>query len=382
VVTIVPWGETRLVQGNEAVALGALAAGIDFFAGYPITPSTEIAELLARYLPLKGKKWIQMEDEIASISALIGASLAGAKSMTATSGPGFSLMQEGLGYACMTEVPLVIVNVMRAGPSTGLPTQVSQGDVMQARWGTHGDHPCIVIVPATVKECFELTVKAFNISEEFRTPVILLPDEVIGHMRERVTFPRRDEVPVLDRPRPVCPVEWYEHYHQTASNVSPMATYGSGYRFHVTGLTHDVHGFPTRKIDEVNAKMTRLKHKITRRLDSLEDVRAHGIEGSRVVIVAYGSVYRSALAAQEILAKKRKKIGVFRPVTLWPFPDKTAKEMLDDKDVLIVPELNQGQMIHEVERMTVDSVRVVPLHRVDGYEITPEEIVRVALEVM
>jgi len=379
---IVPWGETRLVQGNEAVALGAVAAGIDFFAGYPITPSTEVAEFLALYLPLKGRKWIQMEDEIASISALIGASLAGAKVMTATSGPGFSLMQEGLGYACLTEVPLVIVNVMRGGPSTGLPTQASQGDVMQARWGTHGDHPVIVLVPCNVRECFELTVRAFNLSEEFRTPVILMPDEIIGHMRERITFPEREDVVVRPRLEPDVPVEWYEHYHHTASGVSPMASYGSGYRFHVTGLMHDVHGFPTRKVDEVNAKMERIKHKITRRLDAFEDVHAHGIEGSRVVIFAYGSVYRSALAAQEILAKKRKKVGVFRPVTLWPFPDRKAKELLDDKDVLIVPELNQGQMIHEVERMTVDSVRVVPLHRVDGYEITPEEIVAKVLEVM
>lgn len=380
--TIVPWGETRLVQGNEAVALGAVAAGIDFFAGYPITPSTEIAEFLAKFLPLKGKKWIQMEDEIASISALIGARLAGAKSMTATSGPGFSLMQEGLGYACMTEVPLVLVNVMRAGPSTGLPTQASQGDVMQARWGTHGDHPTIALVPATVKECFELTVKAFNLSEEYRTPVLLLPDEIIGHMRERVQFPSREEVHVLNYPEPVCPEEWYEHYHPTASNVSPMASFGSGYRFHVTGLTHDAHGFPTRKVSEVNAKMARLKHKITRKLEDLEDVRTHGLEGSRIAIFAYGSVYRSALAAQEILARKRKKIGIFRPVTIWPFPDRTVKRLLDDKDVIIVPELNQGQMIHEVERMTRDRVRVVPLHRVDGYEITPEEIVDAVQEVL
>ena len=379
---IVPWGETRLVQGNEAVALGAVAAGSDFFAGYPITPSTEIAEFLAKYLPLKGKKWIQMEDEIASISALIGASLAGAKVMTATSGPGFSLMQEGLGYACLTEVPLVLVNVMRGGPSTGLPTQASQGDVMQARWGTHGDHPVIVLIPCNVRECFELTVRAFNLSEEFRTPVILMPDEIIGHMRERITFPSREDVIVRHRLEPDVPVEWYEHYHPTASGVSPMASYGSGYRFHVTGLMHDPYGFPTRKVDEVNAKMVRIKHKITRRLDAFEDVMAHGIEGSRVVIFAYGSVYRSALAAQEILSRKRKKVGVFRPVTLWPFPDRKAKEMLDDKDVLIVAELNQGQMIHEVERMTVDSVRVVPLHRVDGYEITPEEIVAKVLEVM
>ncbi len=379
---IVPWGETKVVQGNEAVALGALAAGIEFFAGYPITPSTEIAEVLARYMPMTGGRWIQMEDEIASVSALIGARLAGAKSMTATSGPGFSLMQEGLGYACMTEVPLVLVNVMRAGPSTGLPTQAAQGDVMQARWGTHGDHPVIAIAPSGVRECFDLTVRAFNISETFRTPVVLLPDEIIGHMRERVEFPLRDEVEIVEKPVPDVPVEWYEHYHSSSTNVSPMAAFGTGYRFHVTGLTHDSHGFPTRKQSEVNAKMNRLKQKITRRLDLLEDIRMHDIEESRVVVFAYGSVYRSALAAQNLLRKKRKKVGVFRPVTLWPFPDRTVKEMLDDKEVIVVPELNQGQMIHEVERMTRDSVRVVPLHRFDGYEITPEQIVSSVLEVM
>lgn len=378
---IVPWGETRLVQGNEAVALGAIAAGIEFFAGYPITPSTEIAEILARYMPLLDKKWIQMEDEIASISALIGARLAGSKSMTATSGPGFSLMQEGLGYACMTEVPLVLVNVMRGGPSTGLPTQAAQGDVMQARWGTHGDHPVIALAPANVKECFELTIRAFNLSERFRTPVILLPDEIIGHMRERMKFPGEEDVHVEKKPVPSVPVEWYQHYHESATNVSPMASFGTGYRFHVTGLTHDSMGFPTRKESEVNAKMDRLKHKITRRLDELEDVRMHNVEDSPIVIFAYGSVYRSALAAQAILKKKRKKVGIIRPVTLWPFPDKTIKENLDPKEVIIVPELNQGQMIHEVERMTSDSVRVVPLHRVDGYEITPEEIVQAVMEV-
>ncbi len=305
---IVPWGETRLVQGNEAVALGAVAAGIGFFAGYPITPSTEIAELLAQYMPLLGTKWIQMEDEIASISALIGGRLAGSKSMTATSGPGFSLMQEGLGYACMTEVPIVVVNVMRGGPSTGLPTQAAQGDVMQARWGTHGDHPVIALAPCNVKECFDLTIRAFNLSEIFRTPVILLPDEIIGHMRERVLFPLEEDVDIVPMPVPDVPVEWYEHYHESTSNVSPMASFGSGYRYHVTGLTHDVHGFPTRKENEVIAKMDRLKHKITRRLDELEDVQMHDVEESSVVIFAYGSVYRSALAAQAILKKKRKAL--------------------------------------------------------------------------
>ncbi len=377
----VPWGETRLVQGNEAVALGALAAGIDFFAGYPITPSTEVAEILAREMPLTGGKWIQMEDEIASVSAIIGASLAGARVLTATSGPGFSLMQEGLGYACMTEVPIVIVNVMRAGPSTGLPTQVSQGDVMQARWGTHGDHPVIALAPCSVEECFNLSIRAFNLAESFRTPVILLPDEIIGHMRERFTFPKQDELQVLPLSEPNVPVEWYEHYHQTASGVSPMARFGRGYRFHVTGLTHDVHGFPTRRIDEVVPKMNRLKQKITRRLDDLEQNEIHGVDESSVVVFAYGSVFRSAMAARDILAKKKKKIGVFRPVTIWPFPDRTVKEKLDNKDVIVVCELNQGQLIHEVERLTSDSVRVVPMQRYDGYGITPEQIVSKVMEV-
>ncbi len=379
---MIPWGETRLVQGNEAIALGALASGVRFFGGYPITPSTEIAEILARRLPETGGVFIQMEDEIASISSVMGASLAGAKAMTATSGPGFSLMQEGLGYGCMAEIPFVLVDVMRAGPSTGLPTQVSQGDVMQARWGTHGDHPVIALCPSSVRECFDLTVRAFNLSEEFRTPVLLLSDEVIGHMRERVTFPKKEDVAVFDRPVPETPKEWYEHYHPTPSNVSPMASYGSGYRFHVTGLTHDRQGFPTRRVDEVDEKMARLKNKVVRRLDELVEVKLHDVEQSRVVVFAYGSVYRSALAAQVILEKKHKRIGVFRPVTLWPFPDREVKEYLDEKDVVIVPELNQGQLIHEVERLTSDCVRVVPVQRVDGYEITPEEIVSAVMEVM
>jgi len=254
--------------------------------------------------------------------------------------------------------------------------------VMQARWGTHGDHPVIALCPSSVRECFDMTIRAFNLSEEFRTPVLLLSDEVIGHMRERVTFPRREDVRILDRPIPQTPKEWYEHYHPTPSNVSPMASYGSGYRFHVTGLTHDRQGFPTRRIDEVVEKMARLKNKIVRRLDELIEVKTHNVEKSRVVIFAYGSVYRSALAAQVMLEKKHKKVGVFRPVTLWPFPDREVKELLDEKDVIIVPELNQGQLIHEVERLTSDCVRILPVQRVDGYAITPEQIVQAALEVM
>ena len=240
-------GRAKLLQGNEAVVEGALAAGCRFFAGYPITPATEISEVMSYRLPAVGGTFIQMEDEIASLGAVIGASLAGVKAMTATSGPGFSLMQENLGFACMAEVPCVIVNVMRGGPSTGLPTRVSQGDVMQARWGTHGDHPIIVLAAATTRDCFDLTVTAFNLSEKYRTPVILLTDEVVAHTREKVVLPEPAAVEVVDRLRPTAPPEWYVPYADTASGVPPMGIFGDGYRYHVTGLTHDVHGFPTER---------------------------------------------------------------------------------------------------------------------------------------
>jgi 2-oxoglutarate ferredoxin oxidoreductase subunit alpha len=377
----VPWGETRLVQGNEAVALGAIAAGIDFFAGYPITPSTEVAEILARELPPAGGRWIQMEDEIASVSAIIGASLAGARSMTATSGPGFSLMQEGLGYACMTEVPIVIVDVMRAGPSTGLPTQVSQGDMMQARWGTHGDHPVIALAPCSVAECFHLTVKAFNLAESFRTPVILLPDEIIGHMRERFTFPSREEVKVVPLSEPDVPVEWYEHYHQTASGVSPMARFGRGYRFHVTGLTHDIHGFSHQAHRRSGSQDEQLKQKITRRLDDLEHNEVLGVEESDLVVFAYGSVYRSALAARGDTCTEKEEDRGFPPGDRLALPGRTVKETLDKQGSHRGLRVEPGQLIHEVERLTSDRVRVVPLQRYDGYGITPEQIVSKVLEV-
>ena len=236
----------QLLQGNEACALGALAAGCRFFAGYPITPSTEIAEVMARELPKVGGKFIQMEDEIASIAAVLGASVGGVKAMTATSGPGFSLMQENIGYAAMAEIPCVIVDVQRAGPSTGLPTSPSQGDVMQARWGTHGDHPVIALAPSTVREAFDLTVWAFNFSEKYRTPVILLMDEVVGHMRERAELPPREMVEVVDRVKPHVPPDWYFPYEETSADVPPFASFGEGYRFHITGLFHDRAGFPTQ----------------------------------------------------------------------------------------------------------------------------------------
>ena len=241
--------QARLLQGNEAIVHGALAAGCNFFAGYPITPSSEIMELMSRELPIIGDVFIQMEDEIASLGACIGASLAGRKAMTATSGQGFSLMQENFGYACMAEVPVVVVNVMRAGPSTGMPTNVAQGDVQQARWGTHGDHPSIVLCPSTVAECYELTVTAFNHAERFRTPVVLLSDEMVAHTREKVVLPHPEDVEVIDRRRPTVPPDWYVPYKADGSFIPQLADLGDGYRYHVTGLTHDERGFPTRRLD-------------------------------------------------------------------------------------------------------------------------------------
>src|SRR5271157_6120124 len=259
-----------LVQGNEAIVQGALAAGCNFYAGYPITPSSEIMELMSVELPVRGDIFIQMEDEIASLGACIGASLAGVKAMTATSGPGFSLMQENLGFACVAEVPAVIVNVMRGGPSTGLPTHVSQGDAQQARWGTHGDHPIIVLAVSTTRECFELTVKAFALAEKYRTPVIILSDEVVAHTREKLLLPPETPLEVVDRVRPDMPPEWYLPYADTASGVPPMGIFGDGYRYHVTGLIHDVRGYPTLRQDEIEPFLGRLFRKISTHFEDIQ----------------------------------------------------------------------------------------------------------------
>ncbi|MFA7547181.1 MAG: 2-oxoacid:acceptor oxidoreductase subunit alpha, partial [Candidatus Cloacimonadaceae bacterium] len=264
-----------LMQGNEAVSYGALDAGCNFFAGYPITPSTEIAEILAAELPKRGGVFIQMEDEIASICAITGASLAGAKALTATSGPGFSLMQEGIGFAKITETPCVVVNVQRVGPSTGMPTSPAQGDIMQARWGSHGDAPAIVLYPDSVKECYELTIRAINLSEKYRTCVILLLDEVLGHMRESVRLPDMENVRVINRIKPTVPPHWYKHYDENQKYLSPLASYGEGYRFHVTGLTHDALGFPTNKATEGAEMMERLRKKISYNIRDLVQIESH-----------------------------------------------------------------------------------------------------------
>lgn len=378
-----PKRKVVLMQGNEAVAFGALDAGVNFFAGYPITPSTEVAEILAAELPKRGGTFVQMEDEIASICAITGASLAGAKSLTATSGPGFSLMQEGIGFAKITETPCVVVNVQRSGPSTGMPTSPAQADIMQSRWGSHGDSPAIVLYPDSVKESYELTIRAVNLSEKYRTCVILLLDEVIGHMREAVALPDIQNVRVISRIKPTVPPQWYKHYDENQKYLSPLASYGEGYRFHVTGLTHDSHGFPTNKAGEAADMMDRLRKKITHNIRDLVQIESHQMEDATIAIFAAGVTARAAKSAVASARADGIKVGLLRPLTIWPFPDEAVRRMLRNVETVIVPELNQGQLIHEIERLTKDKSdsNLIKISKVDGGLITPNDILRKIKEV-
>jgi 2-oxoglutarate ferredoxin oxidoreductase subunit alpha len=365
---------TRLLQGNEAMVEGALYAGCRFFAGYPITPATEISEMMSWRLPALGGTFIQMEDEIASMGAIIGASLAGVKSMTATSGPGFSLMQENLGFAVIAEVPCVVVNVMRGGPSTGLPTHVAQGDVQQARWGTHGDHPIIVLSVSTTWECFALTVEAFNLAEKYRTPVIILSDEVVAHTREKIVFPEAGDLEVVERLKPTMPPEWYIPYEDTPRGVPPMAPFGSGYRYHVTGLVHDVRGFPTERPDEIVPFLNRLFRKINQHFFDIQKVEEYLAEDAELLVIAYGSVARSAKRAVTEARARGLKAGLVKLITLWPFPRPLLEPHLRRVRAVLVPELNMGQIFREVQRINQGLTRVEKLNRIDGGLITPEEI--------
>ncbi|MDW7771869.1 MAG: 2-oxoacid:acceptor oxidoreductase subunit alpha [Desulfobulbaceae bacterium] len=366
----------QLLQGNEAVVHGAIAAGCRFFAGYPITPASEIAELLSRVLPAVGGTFIQMEDEIASMGAIIGASLAGVKSMTATSGPGFSLMQENLGFACCAEIPCVIVNVMRGGPSTGLPTSPSQGDVQMARWGTHGDHPIIVLAVSSVNDCFSITVKAFNLSEKYRVPVILLSDEIVAHTRECVVLPAREEIRVMDRIKPSVPPEWYEPYEGDNRGVPPMASFGEGYRHHVTGLVHDKRGFPTQNSGEIEAFHLRLTKKVTRGFPEILLTREFLLDDAEVAIIAYGSVSRSGMRAVQDARKHGIRAGLLQLITLFPFPRGSVAPLLKKCRAVLVPEMNMGQISREVNRVNTSDCRIVKHNRVDGNLITPAEILK------
>ncbi|MBM3189430.1 MAG: 2-oxoacid:acceptor oxidoreductase subunit alpha [Chloroflexi bacterium] len=363
----------RLVQGNTACVEGALWAGCRFFAGYPITPASEISERLSYELPRVGGKFIQMEDEIASLAAVIGASVGGLKAMTATSGPGFSLMQENLGYAAMAEIPCVIVDVQRGGPSTGLPTSPSQGDVMQARWGTHGDHPIIALCPSSVAEVYDLTVEAFNYSEKYRTPVILLMDEIVAHMREPMDVDGRPQIEVVDRSKTDVPPEWYFPYDETRS-VPPLVSFGEGFRYHITGLMHDRAGFPTERQDEIDPWWKRVFAKIN---DSMDQIclykKDDGLEDARTAVIAYGCTARSAAHAVKMARARRHKAGLLTLQTIWPFHDALIGELVSSARRVIVPELNLGQLALEVERVLGRS-RVRRVNRVDGELITPRQI--------
>ena len=368
-------GEVILMQGNEACVEGAIAAGMRLYAGYPITPSTEIAERSAVRLPQVGGKFIQMEDEIGSIACAIGASVAGVKAMTATSGPGFSLKQENLGYACLAEIPVVLVDVQRQGPSTGMATSPSQGDVMMARWGTHGDHPIITISPSTVKECFDLTIRAFNLSEKYRTPVIFLMDEIVGHLREGMELPEPEEIEIVNRPTVEYPDPKRKPYHMKKGQLVPqMAPFGKGQRYNITGLIHDESGFPTNSNEEAEKLINRLMHKISDNYDDIVSFQEVNMEDADVAIFCYGGTFRAAQTAMEEARKQGVKCGIFRPVTIWPFPERELEKAASRLKKIVVAEHNYGQLLLEVQRVVKGACDIEFVGKYNGSVITPEEI--------
>jgi 2-oxoglutarate ferredoxin oxidoreductase subunit alpha len=366
--------KVAFMQGNEAAAQGALYAGCTFFAGYPITPSTEVAEVMAAELPKIGGKFIQMEDEIGAMSAIIGASLTGAKVLTSTSGPGLSLKQEIIGYGCITEVPCVIVNVMRGGPSTGMPTGPSQSDVMCAKWGTHGDHPAICLVPASVQELFEETVRAFNLAEKYRTPVMIMPDEIVAHMRERIVFPEPGELKVIDRAKPTVTPEQYKPYDTSFGDVPPLAAFGSGYRFHVTGLNKMQDGFPTTKAAIVQAEEERQVRKVEANADDIVKFEEYMTADADVIVIAFGSTSRSARFAVNEARKEGIKAGLFRLITFWPFPEKQLLALSKKVKAFVTPEMNLGMCTDVVKGCVEGNAKVHGIFRVDGEPINPGQI--------
>jgi len=364
----------KLMQGNEACVEGAIAAGMRFFAGYPITPSTEIAEVSAKRLPELGGRFIQMEDEIASMAAVIGASLTGAKSMTATSGPGFSLKQENLGYACMSEIPCVVVNVQRGGPSTGLPTSPAQGEIMQAKWGTHGDHPIIAISPSSVKEVYEETIRAFNLTEELRVPVILLMDEIVGHMREKIEIYEESNIEIKNRKKPKS-TKGYLPFRTETDLIPEMGNFGEGYRYHVTGLVHDETGFASNDSNVADKLLRRLHDKVELHKEKIISWEEKETEDCEILLISYGGVSRAAQSAVKQLRKEGIKIGLFRPISIWPFPEKRLLELSEQVKDIIVAEMNLGQLKLEVERIVKGNCPVKGINKINGEAIYPEEII-------
>ena len=373
--------KVALLQGNQACAAGAMYAGAMFFGGYPITPSTEVAEELSIELPKVGGKFIQMEDEIGAMAAILGAALAGSKAMTSTSGPGLSLKQELIGYGCIAEIPCVVYNVMRGGPSTGMPTGPSQSDVMCAKWGTHGDHPAICLVPASVQETYEEVIRAFNLSEKYRTPVMVMPDEIVAHMRERIVFPEPGEIEVLPRKTPTVPPGQYKPYDTSYGDVPPLAAFGSDYKFHVTGLNKMQDGFPTTKAEIVQAEEERQVRKVDANVDDIVQFEEYMLDDAEVVVVAYGSTSRSARYAVNIAREQGIKAGMFRIKTFWPFPDKQIKALAAKVKGFVVPEMNLGMCAGEIERNAQGKAPVLGIFRVDGEPINPDQILEKIKEV-
>jgi len=369
---------TTFIQGNEAIARGALYAGLQFFAGYPITPSTEIAEILSEKLPKLGRKFLQMEDEISSMCAIIGASLTGLKVMTATSGPGFSLKQEAIGYAVMAEVPSVVVNVQRGGPSTGLPTGVAQGDVMQARWGTHGDHSIITLTASNLQDVFLMTVEAFNLAETYRTPVILLFDEVVAHMREKVKIPEPGEINVVERLHTSVPEGTNFHPYLTREDGRlPMSDFGGVHRYNVTGLVHDMWGFPSNDPKVAYDLLHHLVDKIENKADLLARYKEHHTEDAEILLISFGSAARTALHLVEQRRQRGLKVGLLELQTLWPFPRQLVRRMCKGRTHVLVVEMNMGQVCQEVRKAVIRPERVYLANRFDGASIAPADILNV-----
>jgi len=365
------------LNGDVACAEGAIAAGCRFFAGYPITPATEIAEHLSGRMPEFGGIYIQMEDEIASIAAVIGASYSGLKAMTATSGPGFSLMQENIGLAVMTETPCVIVDIMRGGPSTGQPTLPGQQDVMQAKWGSHGDYGIIALAPSSVQEMFNLTIEAFNLSETYRVPTLLMGDEIVAHMWEKVVIPLPSEIKTANRKKPHVSPDKYEPFMPDDDLVPPMACFGEGYRFHATGLTHDEYGHPKTQSSEVQSRLVRrLCEKISKNEDKIVKAEEIMLEDADVAVVAYGIVARAALSAVRKAREAGIKAGLLRLITLWPFPQKHVGKVAKQVKAIVVPEMNCGQVVREVERVAKETP-VVFISKLGEDPHTPKEILEV-----
>lgn len=368
----------HFINGDEACAEGAIAAGCLFFGGYPITPATEVAERMSERLPDVGGTFIQMEDEIAAMTSILGAAWTGTKTMTSTSGPGFSLMMETIGLAVVTETPCVVVNVQRAGPSTGLPTQGAQGDMMQVKWGSHGDYEIIALAPCSPQEMFDLTITAFNLSERYRTPVFIMSDEIVGHMSEKVVIPKKDQIKLVSRKKPKGPKNKFKLYQPGPDGVAPMPSIGDGYKVHVTGLTHDERGYPVMTVETQEEMMARLLGKIRNNLSDIIMTEQYQMEDADIVIVSYGISSRTSYTACDMARKKGFKVGLLRLITVWPFPDEMIRNLAQRIRGFITVEINLGQISREVERCAGILPTFLAGH--PGGAVVPPEDVLVILE--